>query len=102
MKNADEAVLINEFEVIPASSLLEVRSHLNNYKLISRHKLEQTAFQQSSANKDLSDIRAQYFAKRALEVAAADGRNMLMARGPRHEKNNVSRTTVKYPAAHDG
>ena len=79
--NADEAALAGQTTVLGAKHLLEVCAHLNGSQSIPRHppSLSFTGHVQYS---DLSDIKAQRVAKRALEVAAAGAHHLLMVGPP--------------------
>lgn len=78
--NADEAALIQGLEIIPAHHLLDVCAHFYKQTVIPLHthqlKLQQKAYP------DLSEVKAQPHAKRALEIAAAGGHSLLMVGPP--------------------
>jgi magnesium chelatase family protein len=79
--NAEEAAMISELPIYPAAHLLEVCAHLSAQTPLS-------LYQNTPASKalieiaDLSEVRGQYHAKRALEIAAAGGHNLLMMGPP--------------------
>lgn len=81
-QNADEAALIKGLDVRPASHLMDVCAHLSNAQTLHRHERNTCDFSSLPATPDLSDIRAQHHAKRALEIAAAGGHNLLMIGPP--------------------
>ncbi len=78
--NADEAALIPDLSIHPASHLLHVCNHLTGNKPIPVYVSERQVA--SRIYPDLSDIRAQHQAKRAIEIAAAGGHNLLMIGPP--------------------
>ncbi|GAB2789264.1 YifB family Mg chelatase-like AAA ATPase [Halomonas shantousis] len=79
--NADEAALAGDIEVYPATHLLQVVAHLLNQERIAVHQLgEPPAPQLPEA--DLKEVRGQHQARRALEVAAAGGHNLLFCGPP--------------------
>ena len=77
--SAREAALVRDAIVYPAASLLAVCAHLAGRELLPRCAAVAVAL--SEEFPDLSDVRGQAFAKRALEVAAAGAHSLLM-QGP--------------------
>lgn len=81
-ENADEAALIRDLEVLPAAHLMEVCAHLNGAAQLSPHQLDNLQGDSALGGPDLIDIRGQHHAKRALEITAAGGHNMLLVGPP--------------------
>jgi magnesium chelatase family protein len=76
-ENADEAALVSNTTILPASHLLEVVAHLHGQALITPHIPRRTG-QPAQAPPDLSEVYGQPHARRALEIAAAGNHSLLM------------------------
>src|SRR3989338_4912104 len=80
--NAKEAAIIAGIKVIGAESLNEVIHHLIGRKTIPAAKASQKDLtEQPVYSVDIGWIKGQEYAKRALEIAAAGGHNLIM-QGP--------------------
>lgn len=79
-QNAKEASLIDGISVFGAESLKEIINHLesNESKYKIKPEKKQQIKTQNSVSFDLSDIKGQESAKRALEIAAAGGHNIIL------------------------
>ena len=75
-ENADEAALAEQVCVLPAPDLLAVCAHLNGHTPLSRHVCRPDVSTPSVP--DLSEVKGQLRARRALEVAAAGGHSLLL------------------------
>jgi magnesium chelatase family protein len=78
--NAREAGLVADLCLYPAKHLLEVYAHLTGQKLLQQY-IPQALSNTTTITHDLSEVRGQHHAKRALEIAAA-GQHSLLFIGP--------------------
>ena len=81
-QNAAEAGLINKLTVLPARHLLSVCTHLNGSGPLPRFSNREKYRRDIQIYPDLSDVHSHHFAKRALEICAAGGHNLLMVGPP--------------------
>lgn len=81
-KNAREAGCLEGIQIFPAKHLIEIVHHLTNKTVLT--PIGTTAFSEPSilSDQDFSQICGQPQAKRALEIAAAGGHNLLMIGPP--------------------
>ena len=93
MDDADEASLIPGLEILPVSTLRELADHLLGNKQIEAYvpdtSAEDTALDPTIT--DLREVKGQEQVKRALEIAAAGGHNMLMVGPPGAGKTLMAR-----------
>lgn len=79
-KNGSEAAWSGNQSILAADNLLEIINHFKGTQLLSTPPIEKSANIENYP--DLKDVRGQKIAKRALEIAAAGGHNLLMFGAP--------------------
>lgn len=106
-ENLAEASLVEDIEVIPVNNLNDLVKYFNTGKLIDSTKdtsiiTRNTMTDNSIYDIDFSDIKGQYEAKRALEIAAAGGHNLIMVGPPGSGKTMLARRlrTILPPLSH--
>ena len=89
--DAAEAALIPDIEVIPAPTLNALYDHLTGTKLLDPADPPDHRAEDVLVETDFSEIKGQEHVKRALEVAAAGGHNLLMIGPPGSGKTLMAR-----------
>jgi magnesium chelatase family protein len=90
--NAAEAKLVPDLDIRPVRHLKDLLGHLSGQAEIPAFAQREINFEDIESVFDFTHIRGQEYAKRAFEIAAAGGHNLLMSGPPGSGKTLLARS----------
>lgn len=89
--NAGEAALVDGIDVYPVKTLRQAVEILSKHTEPTICRPDPHALEPINSNEDFSDIKGQFAARRAIEIAVSGGHNILMVGSPGSGKTMLAR-----------